>query len=140
MRILGLDYGDSRIGTAVSDPLGWTAAPLCVIESKRGIKKALNEIKALVGQYEIETVVVGYPINMNGTLGPRVEATDAFIELLQRRVPGIRVVKWDERLTTAAADKAMRDMGIKQRVKGVNDMLAAAFILQGYLDSIRKDL
>lgn len=140
MRILGLDYGDSRIGTAVSDPLGWTAAPLCVIESKRGIKKALNEIKALVEQYEIETVVVGYPINMNGTLGPRVEVTDAFIELLQRRVPGICVVKWDERLTTAAADKAMRDMGIKQRVKGVNDMLAAAFILQGYLDSIRKDL
>lgn len=139
MRVLGLDYGDSRIGVAVSDELGWTAAPLCVVESKRSIKKALNEIKQLLEKYGADTVVIGYPINMNGTLGPRVQKTDEFITMLLARNGGLHVVKWDERLTTAAADRAMRDMGVKQSVKGMNDMLAAAFILQGYLDSIRKD-
>ena len=139
MRFLGLDYGDSRIGVALSDEFGWTAAPLCIVESKRGIKKALTEIKELLERYCVRTAVVGYPVNMNGTLGPRAEKTDEFIEKLAARCPDIEIVKWDERLTTAAADRAMRDMGIKQSVKGTNDMLAAAFILQGYLDSIRKD-
>ncbi len=137
MRVIGLDYGDSRIGVALSDDLGWTAGPYGIIESKRGRKKSLNEIKAIIEQYGVETVVVGYPINMNGTKGPRTQVTEEFIEDLQKRNPDIKIVKWDERLTTAAADRAMLEMGIKQSVKGMNDKLAAVFILQGYLDSQR---
>ena len=137
MRVLGLDYGDSRIGVALSDDLGWTAGPYGIVESKRGRKKALNEIKAIIEEYSVETVVVGYPLNMNGTEGPRTQVTLEFIDDLQKRNPDVKIVKWDERLTTAAADKAMIEMGVKQSVKGMNDKLAAVFILQGYLDSLR---
>ena len=138
MRAIGLDYGDSRIGVALSDELGWTASPLCVVESKRGKKKALNELKRLIAENSVDTVVVGYPLNMDGSEGIRTEVTNAFILSLEAAVPSVSVVKWDERLTTVAADRAMREMGIKQREKGMNDVLAAVFILQGYLDSRRS--
>ena len=138
MRILGLDYGDSRIGVALSDEFGWTAAPLEVIDNKRGQRKAHRRITELIAQKDVHTVVVGYPVNMNGTLGPRVQVTDEFCLRLAARNPGIEIVKWDERLTTVAADRTMRELGVKQEVKGYSDMLAAAFILQGYLDSLRS--
>ena len=137
MRVMGLDYGDSRIGVALSDELGWTASPLCVVESKRGKKKALSELRRLVTAHSVETVVIGYPLNMDGTEGLRTEVTNQFVLSLESAIPTVQVVKWDERLTTVAADRAMREMGIKQRVKGMNDVLAAVFILQGYLDSKR---
>ena len=138
MRIMGLDYGDSRIGVALSDEFGWTAAPFEVVEYKRGHRKAHRRITEIIEEKDVTTVVVGYPLNMNGTAGFRVEATEQFCEDLGRRNPGIEIVKWDERLTTAAADRAMREMGVKQEVKGFNDKLAAAFILQGYLDHLRN--
>jgi len=135
-RILGLDYGDSRIGVALSDEFKWIASGLCVIDSKRSPKKARNEVCDLITKHSVEAVVIGYPLNMNGTKGPRTEVTDKFIEELSAKFPNVTMIAWDERLTSIAANKAMLEMGISQRVKGMNDMLAAVFILQGYLDSM----
>ena len=136
-RIIGIDYGDSRIGLALSDPFGWTASALCVVDGKQGVRKAAGEIASLMEKHDVKKLVIGYPLNMNGTLGVRVQRTDRFIEEITKIKPGTEVIKWDERLTTVAADRAMREMGISQRQKGVSDKLAAVFILQGYLDSIR---
>ena len=136
-RILGIDYGDSRIGIALSDPFGWGASPLCIIDGKQGLKKAVAEIVALVDKNSVTKIVIGFPLNMNGTSGPRVQRTERFIETFTEVRPDVEVIKWDERLTTVAADRTMRELGISQKNKGVSDKLAAAFILQGYLDSIK---
>lgn len=82
----------------------------------------------------MDTIVVGYPLNMNGTQGPRAAVTDAFITKLNSKFPNIVTVKWDERLTSVAANRIMREMNISSRKKGVNDKLAAVLILQSYLD------
>lgn len=134
MRILGLDYGDSRIGVAVSDPFGWMASGVGFIDVRKERDNVLDRIEALIKEYGAETIVIGYPLNMNGTQGPRAAATDAFIAKLNDRFPGIITVKWDERLTSVAANRIMREMNISSRKKGVNDKLAAALILQSYLD------
>lgn len=135
MRTLGIDYGDSRIGVALSDGMGWTAQSLCVIDGKKSRKNVLSEITSIVEKNQVDTIVVGYPLNMNGSVGPRAEITDAFIKDLQGVMSSIKMVKWDERLTSKAANNAMKEMGIKQSRKGMNDLIAAVFILQGYLDS-----
>lgn len=87
----------------------------------------------------LKRLVIRLPVNMNGTKGPRIDRTEKFIERFSAEYPEVGIIRWDERLTTVAADRAMREMGISQRRKGVSDMLAAAFILQGYLDSIRRE-
>ncbi|MBQ8164714.1 MAG: Holliday junction resolvase RuvX [Clostridia bacterium] len=137
-RVIGIDYGDSRIGIALSDPFGWGASPLCVVDGKQGLKKAVSEIISLVDKNSATKIVIGYPLNMNGTAGPRIQRTERFIEEFSAMRPDVEVIKWDERLTTVAADRTMRELGISQRQKGVSDKLAAAFILQGYLDSIKN--
>lgn len=134
MRAMGIDYGDSRIGIALSDPLGWTASELCVVDGTQGRKKILYEISDLIRKHQVDTVVVGYPLNMNGTKGDRVEKTERFIKDLRAVQKDILVVQWDERLTTVAADRVMLEMGIPQRQKGKSDMIAASLILQGYLE------
>ncbi len=136
-RLMGLDYGDSRIGVALSDPLYITASGKCVVDGTKGIRYVLEEIGGLVRDFCVEKIVIGYPINMNGTQGVRVERTEKFISRFSEEFPDVEIIRWDERLTTVAADRAMREMGVSQRKKGVSDMLAAAFILQGYLDHIR---
>lgn len=137
-RVIGIDYGDSRIGIALSDPFGWGASPLCVVDGKQGLKKAVAEIVSLVDKNAATKIVIGYPLNMNGTQGPRVQRTERFIEEFSLVRPEVEIIKWDERLTTVAADRLMRDLGISQREKGVSDKFAAAFILQGYLDSLKN--
>lgn len=137
MRIMGIDYGDSRIGISISDPMGWTAQGLETIKVKTGINPVLDRIKELIRQYKIERIVVGLPLNMNGTIGYRGKKTLEFIEKLKSAVE-IDVVKWDERLTTVLANKTMRELGVKTpRKKAVIDQIAAVYILQGYLDSLR---
>ncbi|MGI6779011.1 MAG: Holliday junction resolvase RuvX [Acetivibrionales bacterium] len=134
MRILGIDYGDSRVGIAVSDPMGWTAQGVETINCKGSSNKLLNRIEQLVKEYNINKIVVGFPKNMNGTIGPRGEKTLEFIGMLAERLD-IDIIKWDERLTTVAASRAMHEMGIKtSRKKGIVDQIAAVYILQGYLD------
>jgi putative Holliday junction resolvase len=137
MRILGIDYGDSRIGIAVSDPFGWTAQGLETINNKSGSNASISEILKLIDEYKVEKIVVGLPRNMNGTLGPRGEMTEEFIKRLENKT-SLTVIKWDERLTTVAANRTMHELGTKtSKKKGLVDKIAAVYILQGYLDSIK---
>ena len=138
MRIMGIDYGDSRIGVAVSDPMGWTAQGLETIERKGTVEQAAEKIKQLVEQYGVERIVIGLPRNMNGTIGPSGEKAIEFGDVLAR-ITGIEVVRWDERLTTVAANRLMHEVGMKTSKKKKSvDRIAAVFILQGYLDSMRN--
>jgi putative holliday junction resolvase len=134
MRILGLDYGDVRIGVAVSDEFGWTAQGLEVIRRKNE-DADIERIGQLIEQYHVETIVLGMPKNMNGTIGPRGELSMAFAEILKKKF-GLPVILWDERLSTVAAERALlsADVSRKKR-KQVKDKMAAAIILQSYLDS-----
>ena len=138
MRILGLDYGTKTVGVAVSDPLLLTAQGVEIIRRKSAgkLRQTLARIEELVEQYEVETIVLGYPKNMNNTEGDRCEQTKELKEMLERRT-GLPVVLWDERLTTVAADQSMMEMGIRrENRKDYVDEIAAVFILQGYLDSL----
>ncbi|HEX3029855.1 MAG TPA: Holliday junction resolvase RuvX [Clostridia bacterium] len=138
MRILGIDYGDSRIGMAVSDPMGWTAQGLETIKNAGTNWSHLERILDVIREYNVDKIVVGFPKNMNGTIGPRGEKTLEFIEKLKEKVNNAEIIKWDERLTTVAANKTMHEMGIKtSKKKNMVDRIAAVYILQGYLDSIR---
>lgn len=137
MRIIGIDYGDSRIGIAVSDPFGWTAQGLETIDAKKGINSILNRIGELIKTYSAEKIIVGFPRNMNGTIGERGEKTEEFIKIIEDKF-GIPVLKWDERLTTVAAQKVMIETNVKKnKKKGLVDTISATYILQGYLDSIK---
>ena len=137
MRILGLDFGSKTVGVAVSDPLGITAQGVEIIRRKdeNKLRQTLARIEELAKDYEAQEIVLGLPKNMNNTLGERVEKTMEFKAMLERRT-GLNVTMWDERLTTVAADKAMMEAGLNSRErKEYVDMIAAVFILQGYLDS-----
>ncbi len=137
MRILGLDYGSKTVGVAVSDPLGITAQGLEIVrrESENKLRRTLARIGELAEEYGAGLIVLGLPKNMNNTLGDRAASTLEFKEALERRT-GLEVVLWDERLTTVAADRAMKEAGLRrEKRKDYVDMIAAEFILQGYLDS-----
>jgi putative Holliday junction resolvase len=137
MRILGLDYGTKTVGVAMSDALCITAQGMEIIrrEQENKLRRTYARIEALVETYQIEKIVLGYPKNMNGTIGDRAKATEEFKKNLERRT-GKEVILWDERLTTVAADKAMMEMGIRrENRKKYVDEIAAVFILQGYLDA-----
>ncbi len=134
MRILGIDFGESRIGIAISDPMGWTAQGLETVKSKESIKKAMARIMEIINQYQVKEIVVGYPLNMNGTKGPRTERTEDFIQKLSE-MGDFSIIKWDERLTTVSAHRTMNELGVKaSNKKNIVDTMSAVFILQGYLD------
>jgi len=136
LKILGIDYGDSRIGVAVSDALGWTAQPVTVIHEKEKQRQA-EKIIEYVKEYNAQSIVIGVPKNMNGSIGERAEKTLEFATYLGDMAK-IKIIKWDERLTTAAAHRTLDEGNVSgKKRKGVLDKLAAVFILQGYLDSIR---
>lgn len=144
MRIMGLDFGSKTVGVAISDELLLTAQGLEIIRRKEENKQrqTLARIEELIVEYGVTEIVLGYPKNMNDTLGGRVQKTEEFKEKLERRT-GLPVVLWDERLTTVAADKLMMEAGIRrENRKDYVDQIAASFILQGYLDykgNQRKD-
>ena len=138
MRILGIDYGDSRIGVAVSDDGAKLAFDLCVVDATLGRKHAVNELIALKQKYGVDTLVIGLPTNMNGTKGDRVVKTEKFAKALLEVAPDLKIVYEDERLTTKYADRLMLESGKHQKQKGVSDKLAAMIILQGYLDKLNK--
>ena len=140
MRIMGLDYGSKTVGIAVSDTLLITAQSVEIIrrESENKLRKTLARIEQLIKEYEVNELVLGLPKNMNNSEGIRVEKTKEFKEMLERRT-GLNVILWDERLTTVAADRAMMEAGIRREDRrNYVDKIAATFILQGYLDSIKK--
>ena len=133
IRILGLDIGSVRIGVALSDPLGMTAQPLEVIDRKR--TDPHRRIADLVAEHEVTRVVVGRPLRLDGREGPAVAAVDKFVEALAQHV-SIPIETWDERLTTAQAERAMIAGGARRdKRKGSIDKIAAALILQSYLDA-----
>ena len=138
MRILGLDYGSKTVGVAVSDPLGLTAQKVETIWRKQEnkLRRTLARIEELIAEYEVEKIVLGFPKNMNNTVGERAEKALEFGEMLKRRT-GLEVIMWDERLTTVEADRTLIEAGVRrENRKQYLDGIAAVFILQGYLDSL----
>ena len=136
MRIMGLDFGSKTVGVAISDELLLTAQGIEIIRRKdeNKLRQTLARIEELIVEYGVEEIVLGLPKNMNNSEGIRVELTNEFKEKLERRT-GLMVHTWDERLTTVAADKTMIEAGIRrEKRKDYVDMIAATFILQGYLD------
>ena len=137
MRIMGLDYGSKTIGVAVSDPMGLTAQGLEIIrrEEENKLRKSLRRIEELAKEYQVEEIVLGFPKNMNNTIGERSEKSLQLKETLERRL-GLPVIMWDERLTTVEADRTLIEAGVRrENRKKYVDMIAAVFILQGYLDA-----
>ncbi len=140
MRILGLDFGSKTVGVAVSDPLGLTAQGVEIIRRKSENKQrqTLARIEQLIEQYQVEKIVLGFPKNMNNTIGERAEKSLEFGETLKRRT-GLDVVMWDERLTTIEANRTLMEEGVRRENRREHvDELAAIFILQGYLDYLRN--
>ena len=138
MRVMGLDYGSKTVGVAISDPLGITAQGIETIERKEEnkLRKTLARIEELVKEYEVEKIVLGFPKNMNNTIGERAEKSLELKAMLERRI-GIPVIMWDERLTTVEAERTLMESNVRrENRKKYVDKIAAVFILQGYLDSL----
>jgi putative Holliday junction resolvase len=136
MRTLGLDVGERRIGVAISDPEERLAVPLRVLERRGGDADA-RAIAELARREGVGRIVVGLPVSLNGTLGPQARQTQAFVERL-RAATDAEVVLYDERLSTAEADRHLRQLGMREReMRSRRDAVAAAIILQAYLDSRR---
>ncbi|MFB6363613.1 Holliday junction resolvase RuvX [Paenibacillus elgii] len=134
MRLMGLDYGDKTIGVAVSDELGWTAQGLEVIR-RTTEERDMARLRELIAQYSVTEIVVGLPKNMNNTIGPRGEICIAFSEQLYETLQ-LPVHLWDERLTTASAQRTLLEADVsRKKRKQVIDKMAAALILQGYMDA-----
>lgn len=130
---MGLDIGDKTIGVAISDPLLITAQGIKTIR-RESLKKDINELRVLVKDYNVNTIVAGLPKNMNNTLGPQGEKVLDFVERIERQI-GVDIVLQDERLTTVAAERTLieGDVSRKKRKKLI-DTVAASYILQTYLD------
>lgn len=133
MRIMGLDVGEKRIGIAISDEMGWTAQGHSVLVRGK-LSGDLVKLAALCTEYEIERIVIGFPRNMNGTVGPKGVEIEKFGRVVQEHLD-LPLEYWDERLTTVAAERVLLEANVsRQKRKAVIDMLAAVNILQGYLD------
>lgn len=136
MRIMGLDYGSKTVGVAISDGLLLTAQGTETItrNQENKLRQTLARIKALCEEYDVGEIVLGFPKNMNNTVGDRAEKSLEFAEMLRKRT-GLPVVMWDERLTTVEANRAMIEGKVRREERGrYVDAIAAVLILQGYLD------
>ena len=135
MRIMSIDYGDSRVGLAISDPMGWTAQGIKTVPNK-STKKLLDEINNVIKEYSPEKIVVGLPKNMDGTLGFRADETYKFVDSLKTIYSG-EVIYWDERLTTVSAHRGLNTTNTRgKNRKNVIDTVSACMILEGYLGKI----
>jgi len=136
LRIMGLDVGDKTIGVALSDPFGFTAQGLEVVRRHGNLTADLARLKEIALAHEVSKVIIGFPRNMNGTVGPRGEMVLAFGQKVEQ-VLGLPVETWDERLSTVAAEKMLVDADVRRKKRRqVIDKIAAALILQNYLDSL----
>lgn len=136
MRIMGLDVGTKTVGVAISDALGWTAQGIETVKiDEANGEFGIERIAELVKEYTVTEFVVGFPKNMNNTVGPRGEASENYKKLLEETF-SLPVKLWDERLTTMAAERMLIDADVsRKKRKQVIDKMAAVLILQGYLDS-----
>lgn len=136
MRIIGIDYGDARVGVAVSDPLGFTAQGLETVPNKV-YNKMKERVVEIIKNYNAEKIVIGLPKNMNGTLGDRGEISKKFADELKGYFPDTEIILWDERLSTVQAAGILNVTNTRGKDrKNVIDTVAASIILQSYLDSI----
>lgn len=133
---MGLDVGSKTVGIAVSDAFGWTAQGVETIQIDEAKEEyGLERLAELVKEHEVSSFVVGYPKNMNNTVGPRGEASERYADMLREQF-GFPVVLWDERLSTMAAERMLIEADVSRaKRKKVIDKMAAVMILQGYLDS-----
>lgn len=141
MRIIGLDYGSKTVGVAVSDPLLITAQAVETITRKdeNKLRQTLARIEELCKEYEADRIVLGYPKNLNNTIGDRAVKSEELKESLERRT-GLPVILWDERLTTIEAERVLQESGVRrEHRKEYIDRIAAVFILQSYLDMLSQD-
>ena len=135
MRVMSLDVGTKTIGIATSD-LMWMIANGVETIRRTSVERDFTRIGELIKEHEVSTLVVGYPKNMNGSIGERAQICEAFAEELRNRFPACKVVLWDERLSTVAAEKVLVDADMRRnKRKKIIDMMAAVVILQNYLDS-----
>ena len=139
MRILGIDYGDARTGIAITDALNITVQGLETIHNKGSDKIILKRLDEILEQYQVDTIVVGKPINMNGTPSQRTEITEKFIHKLKCKYNKLKIETIDERLTTVAAHKTMNFLDIgKNKKRNIVDTISAVYILETYLNKIKN--
>lgn len=135
MRKLGIDYGDSRVGISITDALGITVQGLETIHHNGNDKLVLKRLEEILQKYEIDTFVVGMPINMNGTKAERVDITEKFIHKLKCKFNNIKIETMDERLTTVAAHKTMNLLNVnKKQKRNIVDTISAEYILEMYME------
>ena len=141
MRILGIDYGEARVGVAITDPLNITAQGLETIQRNNSDKVVLRRLDEILEEYEIETIVVGLPLNMNGTISERAEITKKFVHKLKCKYNKIKLEEIDERLTTVAAHKTMNFLDVnKNKKRNIVDTISAVYILETYLNKSKNML
>ena len=139
MRIIGIDYGDARTGIAMTDALKITAQGLETIHNEGSDKKILKRLDEIIMQYEVDTIVIGRPINMNGTPSERTEKTESFIHKLKCKYNKLKIEVIDERLTTVAAHKTMNFLDVnRNKKKNIVDTISAVYILETYLNKIKN--
>jgi len=135
LKILGIDYGEKKVGVAISDDTKTISTPYSVVDTQK--TDIVSEIKKIAEAESVEKIVVGMPLNMNGSYGERANLTKEFIDKLAENIE-LEIVEWDERLSTKFSDRILNKAKVKGRKKKkkVIDKIAATFILQGYLDSL----
>ena len=140
MRTLGIDYGDARVGLAITDPLGITAQGLETIHHQGNDKIVLKRLEEIMSEYEIDTFAIGMPFNMNGTKTERAEVTEKFIHKLKCKFNKINIVPVDERLTTVAAHKTMNFLNVnKHKKRDIVDTISAVYILESYMKMKKEE-
>lgn len=139
MRILSLDYGDARCGVAITDALNITAQGLETIYCNNSDRIILKRLDEIFKEYEIDTIVIGMPLNMNGTKSERVQKTEKFIHKLKCKYNNIKIETVDERLTTVAAHKTMNFLDVnRNKKKDIVDTISAVYILETYLNKMKN--
>ena len=139
MRILGIDYGDARTGIAITDALNITVQGLETIHNSGSDKVILKRLDEILEQYEIDTIVIGKPINMNGTPSTRTEITEKFIHKLKCKYNKLKIETIDERLTTVAAHKTMNFLDVgKNKKRNIVDTISAIYILETYINKLKN--
>jgi putative Holliday junction resolvase len=141
MRILGIDYGEARVGVAITDLLNITVQGLETIQRNGSDRLILKRLDELFNTYEVDTIVVGMPLNMNGTMSERAKETEKFVHKLKCKYNNIKIETIDERLTTVAAHKTMNFLDInKNKKKNIVDTISAVYILETYLNKSKNTL
>ena len=139
MRILGIDYGEARVGIAITDQLNITVQGLETIQRKGSDKIILRRLDEIFEKYEVDTIVVGMPLNMNGTISERAKITEQFVHKLKCKYNKMKIHTIDERLTTVEAHKTMNFLEVnKNKKRNIVDTISAVYILETYLNKLEK--